>query len=135
MDRRRLRGRAKSTRRRCWPMSSQTTIGTSPSAAPAHQRVDDEVAEHLPDPGLGSLGLAGDQRVAVDQGVGARRVGLAELDGDADVGLPDGTRTSGSTGPVSSTTWPDRSGRITASWLARVVSRLLFRKITVAHRE
>ena len=41
---------------------------------------------------------------------------------------PDGTRTSGSTGPVSSTTWPDRSGRITASWLASVVSRLLLQE-------
>src|SRR4051812_33948306 len=43
-----------------------------------------------------------------------------------------GTRTSGSTGPVSSTTWPDRSGRMIASWLARVVSRLLLKKMTAA---
>jgi hypothetical protein len=55
-----------------------------PQSGTAHQRVDHEVAEHLLDPGRGTLRLAGDQRVAVDQGVRARRVGLAELDGDAD---------------------------------------------------
>src|SRR3954451_14173993 len=47
-------------------------------------------------------------------------------------GWPEGTRTSGSTGPVSSTTCPDRSGRTTASWLARVVWRLLLKKMAAA---
>ena len=79
-----LRGRAKSALRRCRPTSSQITIGTSPSAAPRTSESTDQVGQHLPDPGLGPLGLAGDQRVAVDQRGGARRVGLAERDRDAD---------------------------------------------------
>ena len=52
--------------------------------AAADQRVDDEVGQHLPDPGLGALGLAGDQGVPVDQLGGAGGVGLAELHRDAD---------------------------------------------------
>ncbi len=116
------------------PISSQTTIGTSASARAAHQRVDDEVGQHLADPRLGALGLAGDQGVPVDQLVGARRRRSCRAGPRRRPAPPVGTRTSGSTGPVSSTTWPDRSGRITASWLASVVSRLLCRKMTACCR-
>ena len=100
--------------------------------AAADQRVDDEVGEHLPDPRLGALRLAGDQRVAVDQHrrcwarrscrAGSRRR-PARPTAPARRAAPD---------RCSSTTWPDRSGRSTASWLASVVSRLLCRKIAAA---
>ena len=63
-----------------------------------------------PGPGPRALGLAGDQRVAVDQRrrCSARRSCRAVT--ETPTRWPVGTRTSGSTGPVSSTTWPDRSG-------------------------